>query len=80
MQELELKNYLAHVTRRLGQALLHQDDYAGPRVRSQESLVVNVEIGDMKAVRRVSRRVRSPRSSRQRNCHGPRSYLAQPKL
>ena len=50
MQELELKNYLAYVTRRLGQALLHQDDYAGARVRFQESLVVNVEIGDMKAV------------------------------
>ena len=50
MQELELKNYLAYVTRRLGQTLLHQADYSGARIRFQESLVVNVEIGDVKAV------------------------------
>jgi tetratricopeptide (TPR) repeat protein len=50
MQELELKNYLAYVTRRLGQTLLHQADYPGARIRFQESLVANVEIGDVKAV------------------------------
>jgi len=50
MQELELKNYLSYVMRRLGQALLHQDDYSGARVRFEESLVANLEIGDMKAV------------------------------
>jgi non-specific serine/threonine protein kinase len=50
MQELELKNYLAYVTRRLGQTLLHQADYSEARIRFQESLVVNVEIGDVRAV------------------------------